>query len=43
VVGDDLLAGALAALVLAGGMWLLGEMGWLTAPFGSASQGVQIG
>jgi len=44
VVADDLLAGALAALVLAGGMWLLGEIGWIVAPFGSAaSEGVQIG
>jgi hypothetical protein len=43
-VADDLLAGALAALVLAGGMWLLGEIGWIAAPFGSAaSEGVQIG
>ena len=47
VVADDLLAGALAALVLAGGMWLLGELGWLAAPFGPVAirgvQGVQIG
>jgi phosphatidylglycerophosphatase A len=44
VVADDLLAGALAALVLAGGMWLLGEIGWLAAPFGAAAdRGVRIG
>jgi phosphatidylglycerophosphatase A len=39
VVADDLLAGVLAALVLAGGMWLLGEIGWIAAPFGSAARG----
>ncbi len=43
VVVDDLLAGALAALVLVGCLWLAGELGWIVDPFGLARSQGEVG